>query len=418
MVAGTILKQGWVVGTFNFRYVGTFGTWGITADIMTYRGAGSSKGRTSWQSKAEQNDYISFIGFMVYYMHHLSIPRALLDQPKPATSEPRANDLHPIPSQSLPTEHLSPNSGHPSITLQLESDYRNPPLLLAGYSYGALITCSLPAILGSIIAPFQSPTPGSAHAEIRLRAQCLADQQNDLMQRNISLLLQARSHQRGRSLQADDVLRNPKTRGGVRMGGEEDPRRASHESHRSRSSFTLDRPELVRKSVDRVRSLTRSSRFSPRRQDSSKSFSSAHGSKTGSTSSVDREPRDEGEAKAVRAIPGVAEGLQTAYLLVSPLQGWINTLATMGSMTPMARRAAPENETKLAISPSLALFGDSDVFVSVRRLRAWAGRLAGAGEGGRSQFRYVEVANAGHFWHDEEALRILQEQVRDFAGSL
>lgn len=239
-----------------------------SSNFMVYRGAGTSKGRTSWQSKPEQNDYISFIGFMVFYLHLLSPPQAPPNQPVFTRSD---YDLTPVPSQALPpphTEHLSPKSSRPSITIQSERSDGNPRLLLAGYSYGALITSSLPAILSSIIAPFQNPLPASAHAEIRLRAECLAVQQNDLMHRNISSLLESLHHRRGRSLGADDLLHSPKTRGGVRMGGDEDSRRVSHDSYRSRSSFTMETPELVRKSVDRVRSITRANRFPPRRQDS------------------------------------------------------------------------------------------------------------------------------------------------------
>jgi hypothetical protein len=65
------------------------------------------------------------------------------------------------------------------------------------------------------------------------------------------------------------------------MGGEEDIRRASHESFRSRSSFTIEAAETVRKSVDRVRSIGKpkspySPRKSPRRQNTRASFASSH----------------------------------------------------------------------------------------------------------------------------------------------
>jgi pimeloyl-ACP methyl ester carboxylesterase len=78
----------------------------------------------------------------------------------------------------------------------------------------------------------------------------------------------------------------------------------------------------------------------------------------------------------------------------------------------------PENEMKLVVDPALALYGDDDVFVSIKRLRSWAGKLMGAGKGGRGQFRHREVANAGHFWHDHDALKILQEEVKEFVRSL
>ncbi|TVY33689.1 hypothetical protein LOCC1_G008655, partial [Lachnellula occidentalis] len=407
-IAATILKQGWVVATFNFR------------------GAGSSQGRTSWQSKPEQNDYISVLGFIVYYLHLLSPPESPLEF---TLSDPGRLDLTPVPSQALPPPHtkqLSPKTSHPSTTLQLELDNEQdtrPRLLLAGYSYGALITCSLPAILSSIIAPFQNPPARSAHAEIRLRAERLAGQQNETMRQNLASLFQFHEHRRGRSSQANDVIHSPKVRGGVRMGGDEDPRRASHESFRPRSSFAIETPELVKKSVDRVRSITRHKKFSPRRQDSQGSIASSYKSKKGeSSSTIDKKTSNEDEAATkknlIRPIPGIADSLKTGYLLVSPLQGWVNTLATMWSAKSAARDTISENEMKLTIDPTLALFGDADVFVSIKRLRAWAEKLASAGKGGRSQFRYREVANAGHFWHDEEAVKVLQYEIRSFVSTL
>ncbi|TVY33859.1 hypothetical protein LSUB1_G007601 [Lachnellula subtilissima] len=393
-IAATTLKQGWVVATFNFR------------------GAGSSQGRTSWQSKPEQNDYISVLGFIVYYLHLLAPPEA---PPEFTLSDPGRHDLTPVPSQALP----------PSNTLRLEQDNEQdtrPRLLLAGYSYGALITCSLPAILSSIIAPFQDPPPRSAHAEIRLRAERLAGQQNEIMQQNLASLFQYNEHRRGRSLQAKDVLHSPKVRGGVRMGGDEDPRRASHESYRPRSSFAIETPELVKKSVDRVRSITRHKKFSPKRHDSQGSFSSYKNQKGESSSTIDKKPSDEDEEaakkkKMIQPVPGIT-ALKTGYLLVSPLQGWVNTLANMWSAKLAGRATISENEMKLAIDPTLALFGDGDVFVSVKRLHAWAEKLASAGKGGRSQFRYREVANAGHFWHDHEAVKVLQDEIKFFVSTL
>ncbi|KAF4627266.1 hypothetical protein G7Y89_g10886 [Cudoniella acicularis] len=422
LVAGTVLEQGFVVCTFNFR------------------GAGRSRGRTSWQSKAEQNDYISLIGFVVYYMHLLNPPPITpppIEQPKFTRSDPEMHNLTPVPSQALPPPHtsdpryLSPTSSLSSNAAAYEPTYSidsEPRLLLGGYSYGALIASCLPSILGAMLAPFQNPQPGSAHAEIRLRAESLAMQQNEVINSQISSLLSAYRHRRGRSLQFDELLTSPKTRkanGGVRMGGEEDLRRASHDSHRSRNSFTAETHERVRRSVDRVRSITHSSRFSPRRENSGGSLASSYISKrSNSNPSIDQEPHDEGnkvqEEKATKEIPGIGEGLKTAYLLVSPLQGWINSLATMFTFkSGRDQDFASENEMKFTIDPTLAVFGDDDIFVSVKKLRAWVEKLEKAGKGGEnSHFRHREVAGAGHFWLRYEAVTILEEEVRNFVNTL
>jgi pimeloyl-ACP methyl ester carboxylesterase len=72
---------------------------------------------------------------------------------------------------------------------------------------------------------------------------------------------------------------------------------------------------------------------------------------------------------------------------------------------------------KLAVDPSLVVFGDDDVFVSVKRLRSWAEKLSEASNGS-GRFRYAEVKKAGHFWLDSEAVKILQEEVKAFVETL
>jgi hypothetical protein len=128
-------------------------------------------------------------------------------------------------------------------------------------------------------------------------------------------------------------------------------------------------------------------------------------------------------------VPNAEERLSVAYLLVSPLHGWVNSLATMslfGSRKGSRRtirdygNSLPEHETKLTIDPTLALFGDDDVFVSVNKLRAWTQRLRSACErkGNPNNFMFREVPGAGHFWHDHEAAQILREEIKLFVSSL
>jgi hypothetical protein len=400
---------------------------------LAYRGAGSSKGRTSWQSKPEQNDYVSFIGFMVYYIHHLSPPTLSpppIQQPNFSRSEPQLHELTPVPSQALPPPHvsvryLSPMPKHLSLA---NKDQGKPRirLLLGGYSYGAMVTCCLPAILSSVITPFQSPAAGSAHAEIRLRALSLATQQNSALHSQISFLLRSSQQRRGRSFPTDELSspRGRKSAGAVRMGGEEDIRRASHDSYRSRSSFTIETQERVRKSVDRVRSFTKSSRFSPRRQNSHGSVVSYKTSEHGSDSSLDNSSpvKETPGSKSCEPIPALADQFCTAYLLISPLQGILSSLATMWSTKALRERDfLSENEIKFTIDPTLALFADDDIFVSVKRLRSWAEKLEKAGkekEGKGRMFRYREIEGGGHFWHDKEALEALLRDVGEFVASL
>ena len=203
------------------------------------------------------------------------------------------------------------------------------------------------------------------------------------------------------------------------MGGEEDLRRASHDSYRPRNSFTIDTPEKVRKSIDRMRSLGK--RNSSRRTESRGSVASLKKG-SGSSSSIEKTAPNDGvnEKDTIKEIPGVADELQVAYLLVSPLQGMINNLATMWSSHFGRRRdTIPDYELKLTIDPTLVLFGDDDVFVSVKKLRAWAEKLIGAErEGKECQFRHKEVAGAGHFWHNHASIQTLREEVKEFVDIL
>ena len=209
------------------------------------------------------------------------------------------------------------------------------------------------------------------------------------------------------------------------MGGEEDLRRSSHESYRSRHSFSIDAPELVRKSVDRVRSIGKIKRGSPRITNTQSSSATFRSKDTGSISSQENITPFEDimkpdEVVPLKAVPGVGQGLQTAYLLVSPLQGMVGSLATMWSSKGWKSHASTsEHEMKLSIDPTLALFGDDDIFVSVKKLRAWAQKLVDAGNASKtSRFRYAEVKNAGHFWHNHEAMKILTEEIATFTREL
>jgi hypothetical protein len=377
---------------------------------------------------------LSFVGFMIYYMYLLSPPPVPTDLFKSTRCGPNSLDLTPVPSQALPPPHRSDHQDvtaaipHPHssaaapIAVQeetVEGTNTGPRLLLAGYSYGALITTYLPPIISSVLAQFQNPAEGSAHAEIRLRAECLAAQQNEVMQTQIVSLLNAYSHKRGRSLHTEDVLHSPKLRkstGGVRMGGEENLRRASHDSHRSRSSFTIDTPEIVRKSMDRVRSIRKTKRFSPKRQESTSSSRKENESQ----SSFEHISPEEGSGKmntiVYKEIPGIGTGLQAAYLLISPLQGLVSHLLTLWSSRSW-KDQIPDHEMKLTVDPSLVVFGDDDLFVSVKRLRSWVTRLSEASKGS-GLFRHVEISGAGHFWQDLEAVKILHDEVQAFVKTL
>jgi len=203
------------------------------------------------------------------------------------------------------------------------------------------------------------------------------------------------------------------------MGGEENLRRASHDSYRSRSSFTIETPELVRRSVDRMRSITLKS---PRMA----SFNSSQGIGQNAESeagidilslSGEREGHTH-ESEVLHPVEGIIDNIQVAYLLVSPLVGFVENLATMWSSKvsifkgkERGERDTVDNDIKFTVDPTLALFGDDDIFVSIKRLRTWAGQL-------RGEFRYKEISRAGHFWHDYEARTELRSEINAFVKGL
>ncbi|TDZ44913.1 hypothetical protein CTRI78_v009217 [Colletotrichum trifolii] len=309
IVAAELLKQGFVVGTFNFR------------------GALGSAGRTSWTAKPERSDYMSFIGFMVYYVHFLD----------PFGSKETASPI----SKRSPT----PPEAHSKLPQANE-----PLFLLGGYSYGAMITTQIPP-MDRILGQFASPAVGSAAADIRLRAQHLAEHQNVILA----------------SAMAAQSTSPRKLYMSMRVGGNEDSQRKSHDSRRS---FSLDAEERIRRGVNELLAKTKRHHH--------------------------REP-----AVAEEDNTGQEEGTTT-------LQGAAPVLEAVAGLVQLS-------EAKLVKNATLALFGDKDGLVSVAKLRSWVQRLEAA-DG--SRFHGEEIASAGHFWTENKVAYVLRQKVADFAARL
>ncbi|KAF7856056.1 hypothetical protein EAF04_010012 [Stromatinia cepivora] len=403
LVASTVLKEGFVVGTFNFR------------------GAGSSKGHTSWSSLPEQKDYISFIGFIVTYLHHLTVPYSS-SPPSFTQSDPQLQNLAPVQLQGpLESAHDSSSGNLTSAESNLGGFEAQPILLLAGYSYGTLITMNLEPSLLTILAPFQQPVSGSPCADIRSRARFLAIQQNEVIETAYSLL-RAENHRRGRSLQLGGQIISHKTRlssSGVRMGGDEDIRRASHDIHGSgvRRSFSVDAPLKVRRSVDRIKSIVHHG--SPKR-----GWSYTSTPRTQDTDSNVEISERHSQDRKVNSTDSLGNDIKLAYLLVSPLppDGMINNLASVGSLRlnflfgKQSHKMQPD--IKFTIDPTLALYGTGDLFVHVKTFERWTEKLSGICKSKESEnaitFRCEEIANGEHFWRNSTAARELKEKIRRF----
>ena len=306
---------------------------------VIYRGAGCSKGRTSWTGNSETEDFISFVGFFLHYIDNLT-------QCEPHFSGHR---LPNTPLSSIP-------SAHELSSLPYFTNPDSMKLIIAGYSYGSLITTLLPPV-EEIVKRFGRVRKGTAEAEIRLRAVSLAAQWNK------DAVLYHETHQGGKKMSCEK-LRTSAHAMTMAIGGEESEpgsRRPSHESRRS-----LD---AVRRSMERSR----------------KKLLRQHSSEASE------------ETLVVESLVPVDIPLpQTHYLLISLLQPPISMFATMFSHLGTGYLA--ERETKFLDHPTLVIYGEKDLFASQRRLRKWAESLESKPN---SLLRFHEVTGAGHFWHEE-----------------
>ncbi|KAH9892158.1 Alpha/Beta hydrolase protein [Xylariomycetidae sp. FL2044] len=345
LVGGTLLQVGFLVATFNFR------------------GASSHGGRTSWTSKPELADYMSITGFLAFYLHYLDLPHA---RPSPLMNETETETIPP------------------------------PTMILAGYSYGAMITSKLPP-LENILSNFVSPAIHTPAADIRLRAQHLAEQQNALFAAPMS----------------------PRRSLGYRMGGDQETPRKSADGSRARHH--LDPEERIRKGVKELLARTRLIRKRRAVTSSTDEHEGAH------------EGAHEDDDYLAEVVDLTTFG--SAYILVSPPFGFVTNLATMSFANPFSswsrkansrvatRKVAADNtereqsdaDVKLIRNPSLLVYGDEDTFLSLRRIREWTKQL---GTDARSQCRSVEVVGAGHFWMEEGVLYDLGDAIGRFAKKL
>ncbi|KAI6246698.1 hypothetical protein HI914_04675 [Erysiphe necator] len=351
-IALICLREGYIVGTFNFR------------------GAGESEGSTSWQSKPEQNDYMSVIGFMTYYLHYLSLPQ--LQQINQLQSDVDHVPIHNI----CDPQKFELNDSLDKDQLNTWKTSRTR-LLLAGYSYGALITMSLPATIQSILEPFEEPLVNSTHGRIRQKARDLAKQQ-------IS-----------------------STKGPMYLSNQDQPQKSMSIVAQGPGECPYD------SWLD-----SRLSYSSPKNSMNSGSFTFQQNYR--SENSSDYSPFYESN-KLNETLPQIkiAGSIDVAYLLVSPIQGIICDLLTFWSFKPWRQRnSLTDRDIKLKLSPTLAIYGEGDFYVSAKSIQDWAEKLAVPDIGQETnQFKYVEISGAGHFWNNESATRLWAE-IRIFVQKL
>jgi hypothetical protein len=292
---------------------------------------------------------MSVVGFMAYYAHYIDFPS------------------------------------------RIATDDRQPPMILqAGYSYGAMVTTKLPP-LDTILAPFHSPAIHTPAADIRLRAQHLAEQQSKLFATPIS----------------------PRKSLGMRVGGDEDISRKSHDHFRR--PHHIDQEERILRGVKDILARTKIVRKKRRH----------------------KPHEDAEEVVHVEECMTTVENLvpfRSAYLAVSPPIGIATNLATMTFPNPFigfakkfkwagnqasspdgTAAAEHEAELKLARNPTLVVCGDQDGFLTLRKFREWTSKLKGY-DG--SLFRVTVVAGAGHFWAEEDVMSELRDALGEFGTKL
>ena len=335
---------------------------------MSCRGAGDSKGRTSWTARPELSDYVSFAGCFIYYLNSLEPPT-----PFPVLEHSRSQSdttLSPIQSSiNIPTDRF-------------DAVNSSMVLILGGYSYGSMICTHLPST-ETIVQRFASVVKGSAEAEIRLRALHLSTQWN----KEARLMNETR---RGRSLRIPESLQDPSR--SISMGGDESEpgtRRPSRESKRS-----LDH---IRRSMDHSKKRL--------------------GIRNHSSTEITMSP-----ALEERTGPEISRPT-TYYLLISPLLPPVSMFATMFSKLKAHQQGSLEDSAvanthvkdKLTSCTTLAIYGDKDFFTSQKKVRKWAEHLAGAAE---SRFRFREIGGAGHFWHEQGVEGQMRSAIRDWTQDI
>ncbi|TKA60021.1 hypothetical protein B0A55_10919 [Friedmanniomyces simplex] len=357
-VTEMLVRMGYVVATFNFR------------------GAGDSHGKTSWTGKGETEDYVSVVGFMLYYVQNLRHTRRDQDALSPIMSADEQNGSTMAPSGARPL-----------------------PVLLGGYSYGSLVLARLPPVL-AIQKRFEEASTGTAAAEIILRARTLAAQ-------TLVTVEHAQQHDsrapRDRGLMPEDGPSSPTKRSKVSpvtLGGEE-----TDSSERRRSRDSRRSADLVRKSVDIPRRIKAHIRHGsvPQKHHAASAVGKSH-----PTINTD----GSGDGASPLLVP-------PHYLLISPvILPFTTTISPPGSPIPplsSRNRSTDSSAGGLFLQhPSLAAFGTKDAFTSSRRLRAWAEKQKGLGVG----FDWESVQGAGHFWREEGVMQSLRERVSEWVETL
>ncbi|KAK5082719.1 hypothetical protein LTR05_006599 [Lithohypha guttulata] len=257
-----------------------------------------------------------------------------------------------------------------------------PLLVLGGYSYGSMVAAHLPGI-DTMLKALQHAELGSATHEIKQRANELAQTFLDYCEAQRDVRLSSNKAHNEPSLQ------------GTTFGGYESPAAAQKITRDAQRGMSLD-VDRVRHSIDKIRHKIRNESTTSRANDSKQ--------QSDRTRSV---------------VPSVA------YLLISPLLGPILGFASGFSsprFDPQDKKLSAiigshTTDTRQALSsvPSLVVFGSADHFTSSRKARNWCQAIK---EKPGSKLQFHEVAEAGHFWHDENIGSMMRKLAADWLQAI
>lgn len=266
-------------------------------------------------------------------------------------------------------------------------------ILLCGYSYGSMITQYIPPIK-VLLELFANPEQGTTIAGILDKATELSALRNMQVQS-----LERRSNLSS-SQSSDSIFYESSYILSMGGGSEMGTGKRARASTCTRENFEKGR-ELSRKKIRM--------RFRHRRNSRPQSQSSL-------------------KTRQAQAYPSDATVLAPAvsYFLISPILPPISSFATMSffssnedTETVVDGKAVSYGnpEEQLTTHKTLAVYGNSDIFTSIKKLRKWSLELLEK-QHPFSQFEFKEIENAGHFWHEAGTARELRRIVRNYGISI
>jgi hypothetical protein len=333
-----------------------------------YRGASASAGSTTWTAKSELADYVSFYGFMIFYLNRLNQVGGYLHMDN---LKEESSDVDFGLETSAPQGRPSPRS----------------TLILAGYSYGSMIAAHLPEV-SRVLKLFENPNDGSAAHEIRLRACHMSAQTS----KDLRSGLETRESQDSLRIPGVPTQLGPSASSPVLVGGFESEaveHRIDQESRRS-----LD----VRRSLDRV-----------------------HGKLHGKFHFPQTSQSDKSDEESQVHSPFTVAAPQTCYLLISPVLPPSAALATFFTSLSFKARGTEKDSSctdfnhLVAKGPSFTIYGSKDFFTSAKKLRTWTQRLS---QIPGSIFQSHEVDGVGHFWREPGAMAELKGSIKAWEASV